>query len=528
MKVLSAAQMRLLERLSIESDNVTSLDLMERAARAITDAICRRWESSHRFVVFAGPGNNGGDALAVSRMMVTAGYNVEVFLFNVKNALSPDCETNRKRLMAMAEDKKTGGRLVFHEIQRGFDFPELRQTDIILDGLFGTGLSRPLDGGFASLVKAVNAAGNAVVAIDIPSGLMSEENSYNDTARIIRATLTLAIHRPKPSHLMPENEPFVGELAVLPIGLSEEKEAQITSTFNISEREQMAALVHSRPRYAHKGMMGHALLMAGSKGMAGAAIMAAKACLRGGVGKVTVCTSAVNVLPLQVSVPEAIVQISGGIIDEQSLATYQAIGMGPGMGTEDMGSVMLRVMRSVQSPLVLDADALTLIGQHREWLERVPAGTVLTPHVGELERIIGHHKDGWVRLQHACELARTYGLNVLVKGHYSAVIKANGEVWFNPTGNPGMATAGSGDVLTGLVTALLAQGYETSDALRLAVWVHGRAGDIAVERVGCEEALIATDIIDAIGDAIGELKDGGRKAGGAGTIVPCTETASRA
>ena len=509
MKVLSAAQMRLLERLSIESDNVTSLDLMERAACAVTDAISHRWDTSHRLVVFAGPGNNGGDALAVSRMMIAAGYSVEVFLFNVKNALSPDCSTNRTRLVALAEDKKTDGRLVFHEIRQGFDFPELSASDIIIDGLFGTGLSRPLDGGFASLVKALNAAGNAVVAIDMPSGLMSEENSYNDNSRIIRATLTLAIHRPKPSHLMPENEPFVGELVILPIGLSEEREAQIASHLNISERTQMAAFLHRRPRYAHKGTMGHALLMAGSKGMAGAAIMAAKACLRGGVGKVTVCTAAVNVLPLQVSVPEAIVQTAGGVINEQTMSAYQAVGMGPGMGTDDMGSVMLRVMRSVQSPLVLDADALTLIGQHREWLERVPTGTVLTPHVGELERIIGHHKDGWVRLQHACELARSHGLNVLVQGHHSAVIKPSGEVWFNPTGNPGMATAGSGDVLTGLITALLAQGYETSDALRLAVWVHGRAGDIAVGRVGCEESVIATDIIDAIGEAIGELKDGG-------------------
>ena len=507
MKVLTAPQMRELDQFTVQTEPLTSLDLMERASVGVVSELTRRWGRETRFVVFAGPGNNGGDALAVSRLLVGKGYSVETYLFNIKGVLSADCETNRVRLAGIAGGGEMRERLVFHEVQKGFDFPELRDGDVIVDGLFGTGLSRPLNGGFASLVRTLNSSGRTIVAIDSPSGLMSEDNTYNDKRSIVRAQLTLTMHRPKPSQLMADNEQFVGELVVIPIGLSEEGEAQIRTPYHITEREDVARLLRRRPRFAHKGMEGHALVVAGSKGMCGAAILSARACLRGGVGKVTVLTSGVNVLPLQVTVPEAIVQASGAVIDEQSLAPYQAIGIGPGMGLNDMSSVMLRVLRATQCPLVMDADALTLIGQHKEWLERIPSGTVLTPHVGELERIIGPQNDGWARLTKARELARNYRLHVLVKGHYSAVIDTVGDVWFNPTGNPGMATAGSGDVLTGLVTSLIAQGYPQGDALRVAVWLHGRAGDIALERVGSEEAVIASDIIDCIGEAYKELRN---------------------
>lgn len=503
MKVLTSQQMRELDQFTVQTETVTSLELMERAAQIIVEKLVQRWDHRHRFVIFAGPGNNGGDGLAVARLLVEDGYTVSAYLFNIKSALSQDCESNRTRLVALALERPS---LTYTEVSREFDFPELKDGDIIIDGLFGIGLSRPLDGGFASLVRAINTSRYPVVSIDMPSGLMSEDNTYNDKRSIVCATLTLTIHRPKPSLLMPENESFVGELETLPIGLSTEGEQQITTPYNISEAGDIRKMLHQRPRFAHKGMMGHALLMAGSKGMCGAAIMAARACLRGGVGKVTVQTHGAVVLPLQVSVPEAIVQIAGGTIDQQTLSPYQAIGIGPGMGLTDMSSILLRLFRSLQCPLVMDADALTMIGQHHEWLERIPSGTILTPHIGELERIIGKQNDGWVRLSKARDLARNYRFNILVKGRYSAVIDTDGNIWFNPTGNPGMATAGSGDVLFGLITALLAQGYASSDALRLAVWIHGRAGDLAVQKVGSEEALIATDIIEHFGEAFKSVK----------------------
>lgn len=523
MKVLTAHQMRELDKFTILDEPVTGLDLMERASMAVSEELMRRWGVDTRFVVFAGPGNNGGDALAVSRMLVRNGYCVEVYLINVGGRLSADCHANWLRLtemiapnVDMVEDggDATAGedvvtqcdRLVLHEVKQGFDFPRLKDDDIIIDGLFGTGLSRPIDGGFASLTCAINTCGCRIVSIDMPSGLMSEENTYNDMRKVVRATLTLTMHRPKPAQLLDGNLPYVGELVVLPIGLSAEREAAIVTAYNITEEDGVRKMLRHRPLYAHKGMMGHALLVAGSRGMAGAAIMAARACLRGGVGKVTVATASVNVLPLQATVPEAIVHALGGPLPDDFTDRFQAIGIGPGMGVSENGGTMLHIMRNCTMPMVIDADAITLIGKHREWLRHIPKDSILTPHPIELDRIVGTCSDDWVRLSRARQLARDYHLHVLVKGHRSAVVMPTGDVWFNATGNAGMATAGSGDVLTGLLTALLAQGYPSGDALRLGVWLHGRAGDMAVMTVGSQEALIASDIVAHIGHAFKSLE----------------------
>lgn len=498
MKLLTARQMRELDKLTIEREPVESIDLMERASRAAHDEIVRRWGVETRFVVFAGPGNNGGDALAIMRMLLEDGYDAEAYVFNIRGELSLDCDTNLQRLLALQAN--------VHVVEKGFDFPKIPRGAVIIDGLFGTGLSRSLSGGFAAVVKAINACGLPVVSIDMPSGLMAEENTYNDMRNVVRARLTLTMHRAKISQILPENDAFVGELVVLPIDLHSPSEAEFEVDAYITEEDEVKQMLRKRSPFSHKGTVGHAMLLAGSRGMAGAAIMAAKACLRTGVGKVTVVTAPVNLPVLQVAVPEAVVKFATGAVPGDFAFGYQAFGIGPGMGDGEANTFMLHLLRSADGPLLLDADALTLIGSHSEWLNRIPAGSILTPHPREFDRIVGTCPDSWQRLQRARALAAERNIYILIKGHYSACVFPTGKVYFNPTGNAGMATAGSGDVLTGVITALLAQGYPSGEALRLGVYLHGLAGDIALDAVGAEESVVATDIINYIGKAFNTLR----------------------
>ena len=328
MKILSSSQLKELDKYTIEHEPIASIDLMERAACALTDAIIRRWDSSFHIVVFAGPGNNGGDALAVARMLSRKGYRVEVFLFNTKGRLSEECQTNLDRL-------KTCGSVYFTEISTQFDPPTLTESHVVIDGLFGSGLNKPLNGGFAAVVKYINASKAQVVAIDIPSGLMGEDNTYNIRPNILRADVTLSIQLPKLSFLFPENEDSVGEWELLDIGLKQSFIDTAISVYSIMEEADIRSLIKPRKRFAHKGTFGHGLLIAGSYGMAGASILSAKACLKSGIGLLTVHVPIHNHDLLQTTVPEAIVQTD---IHERYFAQpthlnrYSALAIGPGLG----------------------------------------------------------------------------------------------------------------------------------------------------------------------------------------------------
>jgi len=302
----------------------------------------------------------------------------------------------------------------------------------VIDGLFGSGLNKALSGGFAAVVKYINASPATVVSIDIPSGLMGEDNTYNVHTNIVRAHLTLSLQLPKLAFLFAENEPYVGEWQLLDIGLSEDAIHDMETDFCLLEHEDVSALLKPRSRFAHKGNFGRALLIAGSQGMAGASVLAARACLRSGVGLLTVHVPFCNNFIVQTSVPEA----------------------------------------------------LNLLGEKRNYIGRLPKGSILTPHPKELERLVGKCQNSYERLMKARELAKSAGVHIILKGAYSAIVTPAGKCFFNPTGNPGMATGGSGDVLTGVVLALLAQGYEPEKAACLATYVHGLAGDIACKKQG--------------------------------------------
>ena len=497
MKILSCAQQKEADAYTISNENILSINLMEKAASAITDEICKRWNSSHRIVTFAGAGNNGGDAIAVSRMLYLKGYKVKVYFFNIQGTPSEECVTNIGRLQQCGFDD-------YHEIKDSFEPPQIENSDIIIDGLFGSGLNKPLSGGFAAVVNYLNASPGTVVSIDLPSGMMGEDNSNNIRQNIIHADLTLSIQLPKLAFLMPENEDFTGEWKTLDIGISKTYIENASTPYYITEAKDVAAFIKPRKRFAYKNKFGHGLLIAGSQGMAGAAILAARACLRSGIGLLTVHTPSANHAILQTAVPEAMVEDDlcehyyGAPAD---LDNYQAVAIGPGMGQEeDSALATYEQIKDCFIPLVLDADALNIFSTHRNYLNYIPKGSILTPHIGELERIVGKCNNSFERLGRAKDLASYLKSYIILKGAHTAVITPEGNFYFNPTGNPGMATGGSGDVLTGILLALLAQGYDSESACRLGTYVHGLAGDIACRRMG-EISMTASDIIAALPEA---------------------------
>ena len=504
MKIFTSAQIKELDKFTIENEPISSLNLMERAAQTMTRSITELWGTATPIVVFAGPGNNGGDALAIARMMADQGYQIVAYLFNISGHLSPDCAANKKLL----EENKHIQQ--FFEVTQEFDPPVLDEKTLVIDGLFGSGLNKPLAGGFASLVKYINASPSKIVSIDAPSGLMAEDNTYNIKANIIRAYLTLTLQQPKLSFFFAENQQFIGQLRVLDIRLSQEGIQKIDSSYTVIEENDIRNSLLPRNPYAHKGQMGHALLIAGSYCMAGAAILAAKACLRSGVGKLTVNSPRRNIPMIQQSVPEAIIKTGAEeIIFAESVDTeeYNAMGIGPGLGQSEQTAIaLIAQLRRTQCPIVADADAINILANHRAWLQQLPKGIILTPHPKEFDRLEGHSADSYERLTKACNLAERLQGIVILKGHYTAICMADGHVMFNPTGNAGMATAGSGDVLTGIITGLLARGYQPKEACMVGVYLHGLAGDLAAAELG-EESLLASDIIQYLPRAFKRLKE---------------------
>lgn len=504
MKILTGAQIKQLDQYTIEHEPITSLDLMERSARAIVHAVVELRSTASPIVIFAGPGNNGGDALAVARLLADKGYKVDAYLFNVRGHLSSDCETNKKRL----EESKRINR--FTEVTRDFDPPVLTAQTLVIDGLFGSGLNKPLEGGFAVLTRYLNQSEATIVSIDMPSGLMTEDNTANNREAIVRADVTLTLHAKKLAMLMADVQEFVGRVQVLDIHLSTEGLDNMEAQFTTIELADVATHLPHRNAFAHKGQMGHALIVAGSYGMAGASILATRACLRSGAGKVTVVTPANNVAIMQTAVPEAVLWIDS---DEQCYSTavetegLNALGIGPGLGLDETTALaLITQVRTTKCPIVIDADAINILCMHDAWMHQLPNGLIFTPHVGEFDRLAGRSESDYERLMKAHDMAERLNAYILLKGHHSALCSPDGSIVFNTTGNAGMATAGSGDVLTGIITALLARGCDRKWACLAGMYLHGLAGDMAAQDKG-EESMVASDIVAHLPQAFKRLKD---------------------
>lgn len=503
MKIFTSAQVQEIDRYTIEHEPVASIDLMERAATRLFEWIIRHYSLGTSFVLVAGPGNNGGDCLALSRMLHGAGYTVEPVVAGISGKFSDDCSINLARL------KKIPG-LGIRELKKGQPLPPFPEGAVIVDGLFGSGLTRPLEGWPAQLVEQMNASGHEIISIDIPSGMFGEQPVEPTGGPAVRARYTLSFQFPKLAFMFAENEEYTGHWEVLPIGLHPEIIENAPTPWHYLTAGEVPNMLHNRKKFSHKGHYGHALFIAGSAGKMGAAVLGARACLRTGVGLLTVHVPGAGRDIIQTTVPEAMVSVdrSDEVFSEiTGTGGFDAVGVGPGLGIrQETAQALHDLLVSYKGPLVADADAINILGKNRDWLGMLQKTTVLTPHPREFERITRRTENSLQRLELLRQFAGEYGVVMVLKGAHTAVARPDGQVFFNSTGNPGLATAGSGDVLTGIILSLLAQGYPADKAAILGVYLHGLAGDLG-SRARSQESLIAGDIIEYLGDAFKTIED---------------------
>lgn len=496
MKILSAEEIRLWDQFTIQHEPITSLDLMERAAGKCVDWLEENGYVESEFAIFCGKGNNGGDGLAIARMLALKNYPVTVNILESGHKGTEDFQTNLARLHQYPA-------VEIRFIQAEDNFHELKKDEIVIDALYGSGLNRGVEGVTAKLIGHINHSGCRIIAIDIPSGLFTDRSSTGNT--IIEAGHTLSFQCYKPAFLVAENAKFIGEIHILDIGLHKDFYESVHSQYELVDDTIIHSIYKPRNKFAHKGNFGHALLVAGSYGKIGAAVLSAKACLRSGVGLLTSHIPKCGYEILQTSVPEAMVMTdlhsSFNTRIEDDLKKYEAIGIGPGIGTASETKIMLReILDNYRKPVVLDADALNIISTEKSLLKLIPPGSILTPHPKEFERLFGESANDFDQIQLAREKANELNCIIVLKGHHTLIATKDGRTFFNSTGNPGMATAGTGDVLTGILTGLLAQGYHPVETAILGVYLHGIAGDLAAKEFSME-AMVAGDIIKNLGPA---------------------------
>jgi ADP-dependent NAD(P)H-hydrate dehydratase / NAD(P)H-hydrate epimerase len=502
MKIFTCSQVSEIDRYTIENEPVKSADLMERAAGKIFEWLIARYSKSRRFLIFAGPGNNGGDGLVLARLLADSGYKTEVHYVRFASGESDDWKINRERI----EKTPVCG---FLTINAPDQFPMLFDDDVIIDAIFGSGLKRPPEGLAASVIKNINGSACEVIAVDIPSGLAGEDTGSVTMENVVKADHTLSFQFPKLSFMFSDSYPYTGDWHILPIGLHPDAIRSTTTPYIYIEDNDVIPLLKHRNKFDHKGTFGHGLLIAGSGNKAGAAVLAARAALRTGIGLVTCHTPAASCAIIQTALPEAMVRSdsNGTIITSvPDPDDFSAVGAGPGIGTsEETADTIHKLLQECSKPMVMDADGLNILSKHKAWFSLLKAGTILTPHPKEFERLAGKTSGCYERLMLQISFSVKHKCIIVLKGAHTSITLPDGKVFFNSTGNPGMATAGSGDVLTGIILSLLAQGYEPADAAVAGVFMHGLAGDIAVQKIA-QESLIATDITENIGNAYLRLR----------------------
>lgn len=492
-EVLTAEQQQKADAFTIEHEPISSINLMERAARAFVQAIIPFIHGKPTIHVFAGAGNNGGDGLAVARILREKGCTVHAYLIGDLANLSPDCATNYARLDSCR---------VLTELDV---LPFINPDHIVIDALFGSGLSRPVMDCAASAIYHINASGATVLSIDIPSGLPCDRLPFSEGA-VVRAHFTATFERPKRTFFYRESSRWLHEWKVVSIGLDQQFISSLgCSEFYLTESIFRCKIL-PRPRFSHKGTYGHGCLVAGSRGKMGAAILSAKAALRSGLGLLTVHIPECGYTIMQTAVPEAMCSIDESVAlvrNLPDLTRYNALAIGPGIGTGSHAVGVLSALgKEWTKPVVLDADALNTLAANPDIWSCVPKDSILTPHPGEFDRLLAglgiassNGVSSEMRLAALTNLAVRQKVIVLLKDAVTTIALPDGRLYFNTTGNPGMATGGSGDVLTGIILGLLAQGYSPEDAALIAVFYHGKAGDDAAQHLG-ENQLIASDIID--------------------------------
>ena len=490
-KVLPVKTVRLADQYTIKNEPISSLALMERASLKAFEWITARFPDTETpFDIFCGTGNNGGDGMVISRLLDEAGYAVNTYLIEFSDHYSDDLAHNLgkcKEVKLLKEEE--------------FDFT-LQEESVIIDAIFGSGLSRAVEGFTGQIIERLNESKRRIISVDMPSGLFADIPSARGP--IVKAAHCLSFQFPKLAFFMPQNQEYVSNFSILDINLHAEfiKSAECAHFF--LSAQDAASMVKKREAFAHKGDHGRAFLIAGSKGKMGAAVLASRACMRAGVGLLTTQVPACGYEIMQTAIAEAMVEVDLGeahLSEVKPKVRFDAIGVGPGMGThEETQQFLKQLIQLNNSPMLIDADALNMLSENKTWLSFLPRGCIFTPHPGEFKRLAGDWSDDFERLELLRDFAVKHGQFVVLKGRFTSIACPDGRIYFNPSGNEGMATAGSGDVLSGIITGLLAQGYASEQAALLGVYLHGLAGDIAAERYG-KRAMIAGDIVDCIPEA---------------------------
>ena len=501
MKILSAQQIREWDQYTIQHEPISSTELMERAAGECVDWLEENDFLKNEFFIFCGKGNNGGDGLAIARMLSQKECFVSVFILEFGHLGTGDFQINLERLHQYA-----GVEIKF--IQTAEHFPTLDGTEIIIDALFGSGLNRPLEGVTAQLIEHINNIGRKIISIDIPSGLPVDHSTKGSIA--IKANHTLTFQISKLTFLLRENAVFVGEVHILDIGLHPDFYNSVETNYELIDREMISAIYKPRNRFAHKGNFGHVLILAGNYGKMGAAVLCTRGCLHSGAGLTTCHIPKCGYEIMQTSVPEAMVltDFNSSILTkiEADIQKFNCVGIGPGIGTAaETKNILQEIFDNYKKPVVLDADALNIISSDKELLKKIPKDSILTPHPKEFERLFGKSENARLadgqdfdRLLLAQQKAKELNLVIVLKAHHTCIATPGGKVYFNNTGNAGMAKGGSGDVLTGILTALVGQYQDTVESAILGVYLHGLAGDLAAEKTSME-AMVAGDIIENLG-----------------------------
>ena len=508
--ILTVSQFRESEDFTMQTEPILSIDLMERAGCNFTEQLLKDFNIFlfSEVVVFCGPGNNGGDGLVIARYLSEI-TKVKVVLVNFGHITSSEFNINLERV----KDNPKIQFIEAHEFINNLEELDLPFSPLIIDAIFGIGLMRPLQGEYARVVEGINSLNAFVVSVDIPSGLFSDQHTPEDAVTIL-AHRVYSFQNPKLAFLVPENEERVGSFRIIDIGLL--TPATIESRTKCIDLEMCSLLLSTPKKFAHKGDKGNALLISGSAMMPGAAILAAKTAMRGGLGKLTVHSPQTVLDKLAVVVPEAIHSIDQHthcFTDFQGdLTEFNAIAIGSGLSKNEktakaMESFLMKLApTNPKIPLIIDADALNLLSEHPEWLSLLPPDTILTPHLKEFERVAGKVKNDFERIEKVQKFSKDNKLIVILKGAHTMVALPTGELFFNMSGNPGMATAGSGDLLTGLLLSFLAQKYPPHIASLMSVYLHGLAADIAIEDTQSIESLVASDIPNYLGKAFNKLK----------------------
>ncbi len=494
MKILTAEQIRLADQFTIENEPISSIDLMERASGAFTDWFIRKFTTAQSVIVVSGTGNNGGDGLAIARIIKNSGFDVTVMIIGSWEKGSPDFKINLNRLK---------------DLNRGTELLSQKATisqDVVIDALFGSGLTRPVTGNFADIINRINGSESTVVSVDIPSGLFCDKPVLNGA--IVEADYVVSFQVPKLSFFLPQHGGYVGNWEVVDIGFKQEYIDSVESSNETVDPKFISSLFKVRAKFYHKGNAGRALLVTGRRGKIGASILCAKACLRSGIGLLELHIPGDGNIILQTTVPEAMVHLDSNpnyITQTTETEAYDVIGFGPGIG-QDKATIKAigDYIEKCKTPVVIDADALNILSSNPLLIPIIPANSILTPHPGEFKRMVGDWTDDYDRLEKQKEFSSKHNVIVVLKNAHTSTTLPDGRVFFNTTGNPGMATAGSGDVLTGIITGLLGQGYEPWKSAILAVYLHGLAGDISKEILGVEESIIASDIVDNLPKAISQ------------------------